>query len=65
MSWLLFKLRWNWRIWRNRCPACNSDAPALDTCWLCHYIYGYPVPHYEEAKAVYRKALCIARWKED
>lgn len=32
---LLAKLVGNWRLWRGYCPACNSDAPAIDTCVIC------------------------------
>lgn len=24
-----------WRLWWNLCPACNSDAPEVDTCPVC------------------------------
>ena len=23
------------RLWLRLCPRCNSDAPAVDTCWVC------------------------------
>jgi hypothetical protein len=33
---LLEKLIGRWRLWRGYCPACNLDAPAIDTCPVCH-----------------------------
>ena len=33
---LLERLVGYWRLWRGYCPACNLDAPAIDTCPVCH-----------------------------
>lgn len=30
-----------WRAYWGSCPACNSDAPELDTCKFCLSYYGY------------------------
>ena len=41
MSKVLNPLKWTdrliarFRLWLNLCPRCNSDAPAVDTCWVC------------------------------
>lgn len=40
MKWLRairgkYRLMWGW------CPSCNSDAPAIDTCEVCHYEHGW------------------------
>ena len=24
------------RLWEGFCPRCNSDAPAIDDCWVCN-----------------------------
>lgn len=34
------KLRAYWRAFRGYCPACNLDAPAIDTCPVCHNYRG-------------------------
>lgn len=34
------KLRAYWRAFRGYCPACNLDAPAIDTCQVCHNYRG-------------------------
>lgn len=26
-----------YKLWMGFCPACNSDAPAIDTCRVCEY----------------------------
>lgn len=31
MDWQL--LRGRWRLWRNRCPACNSDGSRCGICY--------------------------------
>jgi len=45
-SWLWVQflfIRGRWRIWWGFCPACNSDAPQLYDCTVCHYYSGgYP-----------------------
>lgn len=28
-------LRGHWRLMFGFCPSCNSDAPKVDTCWVC------------------------------
>jgi hypothetical protein len=33
------------RAWLGLCPACNSDAPAIDTCQVCHSYRGEHPPH--------------------
>ena len=41
MSQVLNPLKWThrirarFRLWLDLCPRCNSDAPAVDTCWVC------------------------------
>ena len=41
MSKILNPLKWThrlkarFRLWLDLCPRCNSDAPAIDTCWVC------------------------------
>ena len=38
---ILDPLKWihriaaRFRLWLRLCPRCNSDAPAVDTCWVC------------------------------
>lgn len=32
--WLI-DVRAKFRAWCGFCPACNSDAPEIDRCWLC------------------------------
>lgn len=34
MRWLR-RILGKWRLWLGFCPACNSDAPAVDTCPVC------------------------------
>lgn len=34
IAWLK-RLRGRYRAWWGFCPACNSDAPAVDTCDVC------------------------------
>lgn len=46
------RLRARWRLFWNLCPACNSDAPELDTCWLCAGSREYPLS--EATKKKYR-----------
>ncbi len=29
------RLKARFRLWLDLCPRCNSDAPAIDTCWVC------------------------------
>lgn len=31
----LRRLRGRWRLWWGLCPACNSDAPEIDSCQVC------------------------------
>ncbi len=38
MKYLLGK----WRLWWGFCPACNSDAPELDTCKICKSSRDFP-----------------------
>jgi hypothetical protein len=39
------KIRAYWRAFRGYCPACNLDAPAIDTCQVCHNYRGeFPPP---------------------
>ncbi len=56
---LLIEMRARIRIAFGFCPNCNSDAPEMHTCWVCHgYTWnkdGVPTP------AVKRKWL--HRWK--
>ncbi len=33
-----YRLLWGY------CPACNSDAPAIDSCYVCRGITGEGVP---------------------
>lgn len=51
----LVRLRARWRIWWDLCPACNSDAPEIDHCWLCHGSREFPLS--DETKARYRRAF--------
>jgi len=37
------RIKWWWRTLRGLCPKCNSDAPAIDTCTVCHS-YRHPNP---------------------
>lgn len=46
-----------WRIWWNLCPGCNSDAPAMDTCWVCLGSREYPLR--PETKQQYRRIYGI------
>ena len=32
---LIDRLKARFRLWDEACPRCNSDAPAVDTCWVC------------------------------
>lgn len=32
---MLKRLTCWWRLWWGLCPACNSDAPEIDTCQVC------------------------------
>lgn len=32
-----------YRLWWGFCPRCNSDAPAVDTCDVCHFVMD-PLP---------------------
>jgi hypothetical protein len=41
MKRLFLFLRSRWRMRFGFCPACNSDAPAIDTCPICH---SYRIP---------------------
>lgn len=42
---LLERLIGRWRLYRGYCPACNLDAPAVDTCDVCaNYHAGKPWP---------------------
>jgi hypothetical protein len=34
------KLRAYWRAFLGYCPACNLEAPAIDTCQVCHNYRG-------------------------
>ena len=29
------RLKARFRLWLELCPRCNSDAPAIDNCWVC------------------------------
>jgi hypothetical protein len=32
---LIDRLKARFRLWLKLCPRCNSDAPAIDNCWVC------------------------------
>ena len=38
-------LRERWRLWRGRCPGCNSEAPALLACPICRGWWATAYPH--------------------
>ena len=40
MRWLRI-LEGRWRFWLGFCPACNSDAPAIDSCPVCRAGFRY------------------------
>lgn len=49
------KLLAYWRAIRGYCPACNSDAPALDACKVCHSWRGsFPPPNWLAAAWLYQ-----------
>lgn len=59
----LYQLQTRWRIACGFCPVCNSDAPELDTCWLCKGSREYPLT--PQRKAFYREEMRLEMkaWK--
>lgn len=53
-AWLAItagKLIGRWRLFLGFCPECNSDAPGLYTCPVCHYYSGhYPPSRFRRAR---------------
>ena len=41
MRRLVNRLVGAWRFWWGFCPACNSDAPEVDTCQVCRAGFRY------------------------
>lgn len=52
-----------WRIWWNLCPACNSDAPEIYTCWCCGGNRIFPLT--VELKNHYRRAFGLKAQKQE
>ncbi len=44
-----------WRLWWNLCPMCNSDAPRIDVCPVCH-------GHREVPLSELTKDIYFSRW---
>lgn len=48
------------RLRYNLCPACNSDAPAIDTCRVCKSYRGSAMLPYPPSSA--KKEIWLAHW---
>lgn len=56
-SWF-FRLLVRWRLFWDLCPACCSDAPEIDTCWVCGGSREWPLS--AETKQEYRRRMGVA-----
>jgi len=52
-------LRGGFRMFFNACPLCNSDAPELDSCPLCHGYHSANGDPYPPSREI------LNRWKKE
>lgn len=54
---IFYRLRGEDRLFWNCCPACNSDAPELDTCPVCEGDRREPYPPSKATKQKWRSGF--------